>query len=89
MKFILYTREVPPCPNCNSAKQLLSSNGMEYYTNVIGKDMDMQEFMETFPEQKSIPLIFVDIDGQTSRIGGYTELKAFVDKINATKGLSL
>ncbi len=89
MKFILYTRENPPCPHCNSAKQLLESNKMEYHSNVIGKDLDIQEFLDTFPGQKSVPLIFVVIDGQQSRIGGYTELKAFIDKINTTKGLSL
>lgn len=58
------------CPYCVRAKTLLNAKGIMFTETVIGRDVLREDFMEMFPDQKSVPLIFID----GNRIGGYTEL---------------
>lgn len=70
MNIIVYSKE--HCPACIKAKSLLSIKNMEYTETVIGKDILREEFIELFPEQKTVPLIIID----GVKIGGYDDLYA-------------
>lgn len=69
MKALIYTKDA--CPFCVQAKALLVQKGIDFMEVNIGTDMLREDFIAMFPEQKTVPLIF--IDGQ--KIGGYSELK--------------
>lgn len=62
------------CSFCTSAKMLLEREALQYNEVLIGRDMTREEFMEKFPNQKTLPLIF---DAST-RVGGFTELKNYL-----------
>lgn len=88
-KFFIYSRSNPPCPYCEGAK-LLASTEMLYFNVIdIGKDIQVDEFTEMFPNQKTVPLIIVEEDGLRSQIGGYTEFKKYIESQNLTEGLTL
>ena len=65
---IVYTK--PNCGYCVKAKQLLTMKGNQYTEVVIGTDIMTENFMEMFPEVRSVP--FIVIDGV--KIGGYDKL---------------
>ena len=70
MNVIMYTKS--QCPNCDSAKKLLDSKGLDF----IERDIDIPEwrdsFTRNFPDIRQMPQIF--IDGQ--RVGGFAGLQA-------------
>lgn len=68
MKAIIYTKK--ECPFCVKAKELFNSKDVDYTECEIGVDITREDFISLFPDQKTVPLIF--IDGE--RIGGYDEL---------------
>jgi glutaredoxin len=88
MKFYLYGRTNPPCPFCKNAKQLLDSKGSDYVYIDIGKDIQLSEFSEMFPDQRTVPLIIVEKDGEREKVGGFTELDQYF-KNQVLEGLSL
>jgi glutaredoxin len=67
-KALIYSKE--HCPFCVQAKALLIQKNIEFMEVNIGSDMLREDFISMFPEQKTVPLIF--IGGQ--KIGGYKEL---------------
>lgn len=69
---IVYSK--PNCPQCLKAKQLLSSKEEEYSEIVIGRDIEREEFMSTFPNVKSVPFITL---GEGNHIGGYQDLENY------------
>lgn len=71
--FSIYSKD--NCPHCVNAKKLLEKEGYTYTETVIGKDMLREDFIALFPEQRTVPLIFVNGE----KIGGYAELKQWVD----------
>jgi glutaredoxin len=90
MKYIIYSRTNPPCPYCEGAKLIASHGSVVYQVIDIGKDIMMEEFRELFPEQRTVPLIFVENDqGERTKIGGYNEFKSYVESQKAVKGLEL
>ena len=88
-KFTMYTRTNPPCPYCEGAKLLASTACLDYNTIDIGKDIQLDEFQEMFPEQRTVPLILVEEDGLLTQIGGYNELKQYLESQKSVEGLSL
>ena len=81
MKLIMYTRTNPPCPFCEGAKLFAGQNGYNYATIDIGTDITLEEFQDMYPDQRSVPLIFME-DAMDNRIkiGGYKELKEWHQK---------
>jgi glutaredoxin 3 len=65
---LVYTKD--NCPHCVKAKTLLQVRGLEYSEVVIGKDITREEFMEAFPNARTVPQIIFD----NKNIGGYEEL---------------
>lgn len=77
MKALIYTKS--NCPFCVKAKTLFSIRNIEYTETVIGEDIMREDFMSLFPDQRTVPLIF--IDGE--RIGGYDELTKYLEQRTA------
>lgn len=65
---IVYTKD--NCPYCVKAKALLSSRSMEYMERRIGIDITRDEFLEAFPNARTVPQIV--FDGEL--VGGYDDL---------------
>lgn len=73
MNVLVYSKS--SCPSCMKAKVLLDLKGIEYTESVIGQDILREDFIELFPEQKTVPLIIID----GVKIGGYEELRDHLD----------
>jgi len=70
---LIYTKTT--CHFCDYAKKLMQSEGISYTETVLGKDMMLEDFKSLFPEQKTVPLIFIG----GKKVGGYNELKEHLD----------
>lgn len=73
MSAIVYTKK--QCPYCDQAKMLLSLKDIEYTEVVIGEDMQREDFMSLFPEQRTVPLIIMD----GVKYGGFDKLREHFD----------
>lgn len=73
MKALVYTKD--QCPFCVKAKTLLTIKGVAYTECKIGTDIVREDFVSLFPDQKTVPLIFID----NERIGTYDDLLNFFD----------
>lgn len=73
--FIIYSKV--GCPSCTKAKQLIDMRGDSYSETVIGVDISREEFMETFPDIKSVPYI---IEQGALPIGGFEKLVEWYDQ---------
>ena len=65
---VVYTKD--NCPYCVKAKALLKGYGLEYKEIVIGRDISREEFLDTYPNARTVPQII--LDGE--HIGGYDDL---------------
>ena len=65
---IIYTKD--SCGYCTQAKMHLQNRGVEYKEIRLGKNITREEFIQLFPNVKSMPFI-IDEDQQ---IGGYQQL---------------
>lgn len=50
---VVYTKD--NCPACNTLKQTLTNNDVIYKEIKIGRDISREEFMDTFPNVRSVP----------------------------------
>lgn len=64
------------CGYCVAAKDLLKINNIGYTEHVINKDISRDDFLEKYPQAKTVP--FILIDGEV--IGGYDSLLEHVTK---------
>lgn len=71
---LIYTK--PNCTYCVKAKNLFSIENISYTESVIGEDITREDFMSLFPDQRSVPLIFVNGE----KIGGYNELRDYLSR---------
>ncbi len=71
MTALIYTKD--NCPYCVKAKSLLTIKSVEFTESKIGQDITREEFMSLFPEQKTVPLIFIN----DQKIGGYDDLTEY------------
>ena len=60
------------CPYCDRAKVLLSSKNVNFTEHKIGRDLTREEFLERFPNARTVPQIYLD----NQYIGGYDSLVA-------------
>lgn len=74
MHALIYSKD--NCPFCVKAKYIFESQNIPYKEINIGRDITREEFLELFPDQKTVPLIFID----TQKIGGYSELVKHIEK---------
>jgi len=67
----------PNCPYCDQAKALLQSKGIPFEEKKIGDGYTKEELLEAVPTARSVPQIFID----DSHIGGFTELKTYLNQL--------
>jgi glutaredoxin len=77
MKAKIYSKE--NCPFCVNAKQLLNVKNIPYDEIEIGRDITREEFLNILPDAKTVPQIFMIIDGIETKIGGYTDLVKYFE----------
>lgn len=65
---LIYTKD--NCPYCDQAKALFRAKDQRFNESKIGIDISREDFMETFPDVKSVPLIIINGD----KVGGYDKL---------------
>ncbi len=65
---IIYTKD--NCPFCVKAKEQLSQKNQIYTEMKIGEDLSREDFMEIFPNVRTVP--FIIINGE--EVGGYDKL---------------
>ncbi len=72
MNIVIYTKS--GCPNCDQAKQLLKSKGMDYEERNAEDVMVFMKLMEQYPEVRQMPQIFF----KGERIGGFAGLREWI-----------
>ena len=75
MHITIYTRE--NCPNCESAKQLLTSKGLKYADVDIEVGDRLANFLKEFPDARQMPQIFIN----DQRVGGLAGLQAALKQL--------
>lgn len=71
---IIYTKD--NCPYCVQAKNLFNLKNESYQEMKIGVDLTREEFINIFPDVKTVP--FIIIDGE--KIGGYDKLTEWYNR---------
>ena len=69
MKAVIWSKDA--CPFCVQAKALLESKGIEYEERNVSKNWTKEQLLETVPNARTLPQIFLD----EQHIGGFTELR--------------
>lgn len=64
------------CPYCDQARALLESHGIDYEERKIGDGYTREELLESVPNARTVPQIFLD----GKHIGGFTELRQFLQQ---------
>jgi glutaredoxin len=65
------------CTFCEQAKALLKQKGIAFEEKKIGDGYTKEELLEAVPTARTVPQIFLD----DNLIGGFTELKAHLEKV--------
>ena len=65
------------CPYCDQAKALLKQRGIPFEERKIGDGYTREELLEAVPTARTVPQIFIGEE----LIGGFTELKAHLEKV--------
>lgn len=65
------------CPYCDQAKALLKQRGIAFEEKKIGDGYTREELLEAVPTARTVPQIFIGDE----LIGGFTELKAHLEKV--------
>jgi glutaredoxin len=69
MKAIVWSKD--HCPYCEQAKNLLTSQGIDYEERNINEGYTKEQLLEVVPNARTLPQIFID----DKLIGGFTELR--------------
>lgn len=75
MNITIYTKN--SCPNCTTAKQLLSSKGLAYQEVNIETGNRFANFVANYPDAKQMPQIFIG----DQRVGGLAGLQAALKQL--------
>ena len=73
---VIYSKD--NCPFCEKAKKICEQQGWEFAENKIGRDVQIDEFKELFPQARTVPqIIKIEKEG-TRLIGGCDDLEKYV-----------
>jgi glutaredoxin 3 len=70
--FVIFSKD--NCPYCVKAMNLLKIKNQEISEIKIGRDITREEFINSYPDQKTVPFIFYN----DQKIGGYEQLEKWV-----------
>lgn len=73
MQFIVYTKD--NCPYCVIAKNLLKREGHTYTEINVTKPEDRDAFLEKYPNFRTLPQIFYEVEDMDHYIGGSDKLQ--------------
>jgi glutaredoxin len=68
----IYTRD--GCPHCTDIKMFLKNKDINYHELKIGVDVERNDVVAKFPDQKTLPIITLNGD-----VVGSSELKTIVE----------
>lgn len=74
MRIEIYSKDA--CPNCDTAKNLLTMKQIPFTEYKIGSNITRDEVFQKFPWVRSVPIVVVD----DLYIGGLSELTAQIDR---------
>jgi glutaredoxin 3 len=77
MKAIVWSKY--HCPFCDQAKALLTQKGIQFEEKKVGDGFTREDLLEAVPTARTVPQIFLD----DKLIGGFTELKKYLEEQNA------
>ena len=77
-KFKLYT--TTSCPYCHAATKLIAENKMEYECHALDSQPQLLQEAKNKHNWRTVPMVFEVTNGQEIFIGGYTDLKEYLDK---------
>lgn len=66
----------PSCPQCDEAKTICETRGLDYEYKQIDQDFTREELFEQFPEARTFP----QIRTRGVIIGGLTEFKTYIEQ---------
>ena len=75
MNIVVYTKSA--CPNCDYAKNLLKSKGLEYEEKNLDNTDRFIEFQLLYPEARQMPQIFI----RRQRVGGLAGLQVALKEL--------
>jgi glutaredoxin len=75
MKVLIWSKY--HCPYCDQAKALLTQKGIQFEERKIGDGYTKEDLLEAVPTARTVPQIFID----EQLIGGFTELKQYLEKV--------
>jgi glutaredoxin len=64
------------CAQCEKAKALLGSNGIQFEERKIGDGWTREDLLESVPGARSVPQIFIN----GNLVGGYSELVTYIEE---------
>ena len=80
MKYIVYGKR--DCIYCTKAKELLTSMNYEFDYLTLDIDYTREELKELVPDAKTVPQIWLEVNGELIYIGGYMQLEeSFKDPV--------
>jgi glutaredoxin len=74
MKAVVWSKY--QCPYCDQAKALLKQKGIEFEERKIGDGWTKEDLLEAVPTARTVPQILLGEE----LIGGFTELKKYLEK---------
>ena len=74
MKAIIWSKY--DCTYCDQAKALMTQMNIQFEERKIGDGWTKEELLESVPQARSLPQIFVD----ETYVGGFTDLKKFLEQ---------
>ena len=77
-KFKLYT--TTSCPYCHAAIKLITENKMDYECHALDNQPQLLQEVKSKHNWRTVPMVFEVTNGQETFIGGYTDLKEYLDK---------
>ena len=75
MKAVVWSK--PGCSQCDSAKHLLKTKGIEYEEKNIAEGYKIEDLLALVPNARTMPQIW--LDGE--HLGGYDQLEAKLKEI--------
>ena len=75
MKVLIWSKY--HCPYCDQAKALLTQRGIQFEERKIGDGYTKEDLLEAVPTARTVTQIYINEE----LIGGFTELKAHLEKV--------